>query len=156
MNDQHNEREIEQDIDQEPAWPHCPECDWRRQTICPTCELAGDEFHTAEYQQEPAPLKSTRSGCCGGGAYDRCEHEAAERCVERGPDGLLVVCPACGEAFAPVFYRRCERCGHDFGDGREPTSPDVEELSTRVWVVIWGLAGLLGGMFLYFWLVLRG
>lgn len=68
---------------------------------------------------------------------------------------MLLMCPSCDEAFAPKFYRLCEECGHDFGEGRQVKVPVPVELPGRVLFVIAALAALAIGVLFYWWLLFR-
>lgn len=129
-------------------WPRCLACGRNRQTYCPTCEIAGDQFPLAEYIPAVAPVKPTRrdSGC------------GCRTCDEGRDEGhapVLLMCPSCDEAFAPKFYRLCEECGHDFGDGRQVEVPELKELPGRVLFVIAALGALTIGALVYWWCLLR-
>jgi hypothetical protein len=126
-------------------WPCCPDCGRRRRTRCPTCDLGSDEFLLAEYLPVAESLPAAR-GCssCGTGAPSgpsACE-----------PDfGVLLMCPACDEAFSPQFYRLCEQCGHDFGDGTLVQAADADRVSDRALLVLAGLIALGLAMLAWFW-----
>lgn len=118
-------------------WPRCPECDARRQTICPICHVAASEFALAEYNPPAEKLLSR------GGAVDELP---------------LLMCPTCDEAFTPRFYRRCAWCGHDFSDGIEVGAEHEEKpevLNARVWVAIGGLIAVCAAILGYFWWLMR-
>lgn len=127
-------------------WPHCPTCGRSRPTYCPTCDIAGDQFPLAEYIPAAAPVERTRrdSGCacktCDGG-----------RDEDHAP--VLLICPSCDEAFAPKFYRLCEECGHDFGEGRQVKVPESVELPGRVLFVIAVLGALTIAVLAYWWIL---
>ncbi len=82
-------------------WPTCRHCRRPRQTSCPICQTAGNQFPEAFLP-------------------DR-ENTAPE--VASEPARLYVLCPTCDEPFAPQFLARCEWCGHRFRDGRETPPP---------------------------------
>jgi hypothetical protein len=129
-------------------WPRCPKCGRNRQTFCPTCDIAGDQFPLAEYIPAAAPVERTRrdSGC------------ACKTCDELPDENLapvLLMCPSCDEAFAPKFYRLCEECGHDFGDGRQVELPEPEELTGRALLVMVALVILTIGILGYLWYLFR-
>ncbi|MBC8877089.1 MAG: hypothetical protein H8E44_47275 [Planctomycetes bacterium] len=129
-------------------WPSCPECGRNRQTYCPTCDIAGDQFPLAEYIPAAAPVQTTRrdTGCacksCGDGRGEGHDEDHAP---------VLLMCPSCDEAFAPKFFRLCEECGHDFGDGRQVESSEPEELSERALYVIVAIGALTLGLLAYWW-----
>jgi len=129
-------------------WPRCPSCERNRPTFCPTCDIAGDQFPLAEYIPAAAPVHATRraSGC----ACRTCDKDRDE---EHAP--VLLMCPCCDEAFAPKFYRLCEECGHDFGEGRQVEVSEPEELSGRVLFVISALSALTIGILVYLWQLFR-
>jgi hypothetical protein len=88
------------DSDRWTDWPCCPECGQRRQTFCPTCDLAGDDFLLAEYipaseplaipagQSEETRSRDSEAGCCGGAACgpptDQSGNDASEAVTPRG------------------------------------------------------------------------
>ena len=54
-------------------WPACPGCGERRQTICPTCGVAGTDFPNAEYQvSDWVPEQTIASESCGCGSGGGC------------------------------------------------------------------------------------
>lgn len=104
----------------------CPECSHLRVAVCPFCKTTGTQFRAADViGGQPADAEPT-----------------------------LIVCPICDEPFEPMYLRRCEWCGHDFGDGMEPPAivkaAAVEPPNARVLLV--GLAGvaIVAGLFVYF------
>ncbi len=106
-------------------WPMCPHCRRPRQTSCPICQTAGNQFPEAFLpDREPAASEDA--------------NESAR---------LYVLCPTCDEPFAPEFLARCEWCGHQFRDGREtpPPSPltsPFEDVNPRVWILVAGLVAV--------------
>ena len=125
-------------------WPRCPQCGRRRPTVCPTCELGGDDFVLAEFIPAAAPLESTRP-----------DTEAAELDGSHAADSVLLMCPVCDEAFAPRFYRLCPDCGHDFGDGVEIPPDGADVLSGRAVLVLIALALLTLAALGYFWYIFQ-
>lgn len=111
------------------AWPTCPQCGKRRQTVCPVCETAGSDF----------PLADAIAG-----EGDE-EHDHDSDFSEEVGDPLgrpRLVCPVCDEPFIPLYLRSCEWCNYDFGHGIEPpetVQEDIEAVNWRVGVVIGGL-----------------
>ena len=164
-------------------WPCCPSCAKRRQTYCRTCDLAGDDFSLAEYIPTSEPIGASGSdtedtdttvapsqGCCGGGSCggSASSSDSDDRQDSAVPDGeselalganataalpVLLFCPACSEAFSPVFYRLCAQCGYDFGEGREIELPRQSEMNNRVLIALLVLGGLAVGLFAYFWML---
>jgi hypothetical protein len=118
-------------------WPCCPQCGRRRQTFCPTCDLGGDDLPLAEFIPTAAPLETARTDSDSAGTKDG--------------DSVLLMCPSCDEAFAPGFYRLCQQCGHDFGDGLQVESEAQDELTGRTLFVLIGLAALAMAVLVYFW-----
>lgn len=116
-------------------WPDCPQCGRRRQTRCPTCDIGGDDFSLAEYLPTLGPPA-------------RLESQETPPPI---PQELLLMCPACDEAFSPQFYRFCERCGYDFGDGLVLEAAEVDILTGRALIVLAGLVGLAVAIMAYFW-----
>jgi hypothetical protein len=117
-------------------WPRCPQCDARRQTICPVCHVAGNNFLLAEYNPPAQQLSS---------------HAAPE---DTRP---LLMCPTCDEAFTPQFYRRCAWCNHEFADGIETQieHEHFEGFGARVWWAIIGMALALAAVVGYLWWLMR-
>ena len=183
------DRPIEEQADSDRwfDWPCCPSCAKRRQTFCPTCDLADDDFRLAEYMPVSEPIGAPGSepertdstvapsqGCCGGGSCggatsssdsgysdgspadgpaDETEHSLGASAEATLP--ILLFCPACSEAFSPVFYRLCAQCGYDFGEGREIELPRQNEMNNRVLIALLVLGGLAVGLFAYFWILFR-
>ena len=116
-------------------WPCCPACGRRRQTRCPTCDIGGDDFSLAEYLptlEPPATLESQET-------------------LPPIPQDLLLMCPACDEAFSPAFYRHCQQCGYDFGQGLVLDATEGDDLTGRALIVLAGLVGLAVAIMAYFW-----
>ncbi len=116
-------------------WPSCPRCGRRRQTRCPTCEIGGDDFPLAEYLPTLRPVPPAD------GQGD----------APAVPQDLLLMCPACDEAFSPNFYRHCEQCDYDFGEGLVLDTPEGDALTGRALIVLAGLVGLAVAFMAYFW-----
>jgi hypothetical protein len=123
-------------------WPTCPACGARRQARCPTCGFAANHFPLADYQELGAELRSPATRP----PRDSSDARAAN---------VLLMCPACEEAFRPVFYDRCAACGHEFDGGVRPEIPDDELLTPRILGSIAALFALAVAFFVYYWLVLR-
>jgi len=116
-----------------PPWPICPVCGKGRHTSCPACGTSGNQFPPGDAGFPPIP------GDAG----------------ETDPARPLWICPLCDEPFEAAFLRRCEWCGHDFGDGiarpvpaREASGADAMNL--HVWLVVAGLAATLLTGLIYF------
>jgi len=106
-------------------WPTCPQCDALRQTICPVCQVAGNDFPLADQNDTPAPL--TNASLAG---IEELEQAPSDELP------LMLMCATCDEAFEPQFYRRCQWCGHDFADGLESPDPaGSEAMSDRTKMV---------------------
>ena len=125
-------------------WPRCPQCSQPRQCACPACQVAGVDFPLAEYQAASAPLHPTRAH------------------IDESPVSLppthgrpLLRCTTCDEVFAPRFYRRCQNCGHDFGEGIDLETAPQEELTPRFFLLLAGMLLTLGVLLVYFWWILR-
>lgn len=88
-------------------WPVCPECGERRSARCPICNSSGSHFALADLQPSD------------------------------NADRVLLVCPSCDDHFLPEWYRRCARCGYDFGSGIEMKSPAAfaTPVTPREWLV---------------------
>ncbi|MBI2823475.1 MAG: DUF2007 domain-containing protein [Planctomycetia bacterium] len=109
------------------APPLCPRCDKPRMTVCPACQTASVNFPLAD---GPADADD--------------------------PDTALLLCPTCDEAFRPVYLRRCEWCGHDFGAGIEPKPREVVQLlNDRVVVATVGMAIAILAIIAYFATLVR-
>ena len=105
----------------------CPQCQRKRMTVCPYCHTASADFPQA-YQQPGA--------------------------ADEGPE--LLLCPTCDEPFEPVYLRRCEWCGHDFGEGLELEQREVVEyLNDRVIAATMLLAVVVVVILAYFTAVLK-
>jgi hypothetical protein len=103
-------------------WPTCPECGERRQAECPYCGGAGDHFRLADVEETD---EGTR---------------------------VLFSCPSCDDTFTPQFYRRCARCGHDFGSGVAVELDEPVGVNPRIVVVMLLFlagGGALAGYFIY-------
>lgn len=111
----------------------CPECNRRRTAVCPICRTAGSNFPPGDF-----PVA-------------REEEETAEP--------PLLICPTCDEPFEPRYLRRCEWCGHDFGEGiAEPERPverPSEPLNPRIILAALAALALLGALMAYFAKLLR-
>ncbi len=107
-------------------WPSCPECARPRAARCPHCRMPTADAPLASY----VPL------------------------TDGLPAERLHLCSVCDEAFLPEFYRRCEQCSFDFGDGIEVEKEEREEISNRAVGVAAALCGLALLVLGYFWLVL--
>ena len=84
------------------------------------------------------------AGSRGAGASQR---------AQAPPDSprLMLLCPTCDEPFVPEYPRRCEWCGHDFGDGYEVDPPrQLEQINSRAIALILGLLLLFAGVVVYF------
>ena len=117
------------------AWPTCPDCGRRRQTVCPICETAGTTLPLADPNHEGvAPAL--------GPTKDQPEEHLP-----------LLICTTCDEPFRPRFYKICQWCRHEFDDGIPPprTPPPMERLNPRVWAMAMGLLGLVAALCVYFW-----
>jgi hypothetical protein len=105
----------------------CPDCRRPRLTVCPFCQTASATFPLAD--------RPPGSAECSPG---------------------LLLCTTCDEPFEPTYLRRCEWCGHDFGDGFEfARKPSSAKLNDRVITVVIALAAALVAIFAYFTLLLR-
>jgi hypothetical protein len=73
----------------------------------------------------------------------------------KAEETVLLMCTTCDEAFAPVFYPRCQRCGHAFVHTAEEQTKLLNEWPPRVLFTAIAILLLGWGLFLYFWLILR-
>lgn len=148
-------------------WPRCPECDAPRLTRCPVCGTAGTNFLPADCDFIGLPeldeaAKASAACSCG---PDGCAPAAAESAVapvddhppvtdddEPEPRKTMLMCPTCDEPFEPQYPRRCEWCGHEFGDGYNVALAEgpAEEVGSRAILVILGLLALAAGLVAYF------
>jgi hypothetical protein len=92
-------------------WPVCPRCGERRVARCPICETSGTDFPLADMQELAAGAR------------------------------VLLMCRTCDDHMLPEWYRRCARCGHDYGAGIEPASDLIAplpqlEFNPRVGIVL--------------------
>jgi hypothetical protein len=98
--------------------------------VCPVCETAGTDFPLADMPRAGDDEESL----------------------------AWLICPTCDEPFEPGYLRRCECCGNDFGRGIEPRQPPVraarEPANGRVIAVFALIVGAIGGLFVYFWVLL--
>jgi hypothetical protein len=112
-------------------WPTCPECERTRQTVCPVCGAADDQFSPAD------------------GIVDASE-----------ADTFMLICDTCDEPFMPEFYQQCQWCNHDFGEGRPRPQAEVYSdqplFTSRTKLVVLVLVGLLGLVCAYFWSLTQG
>lgn len=103
----------EEDVRPPLTVPDCPGCGRPRTALCPFCQTGGQGFRTAD-----------------------------ANCGVDGEEPAWLICPECDEPFEGGYLRRCEWCGHDFGEGLETppviAPPNVEPMNWRVAVV--GLA----------------
>jgi hypothetical protein len=66
-------------------------------------------------------------------------------------DELMLVCTTCDEPFVPGYLRRCEWCGHDFGEGVQPKEPGPREpLDQRTVATVIALAACVLAILSYF------
>ena len=116
----------------------------------------------ADYIPAPAPLEDTRPqrACCGGGGCTShlpppestrpdCEPEPLSEAVDEDP--ILLCCPECDEVFPPAFYRHCQQCGHDFGQGVSAPAVETVESNLRPLLVVFGLVAVGAGVLGYCW-----
>ena len=105
--------------------PVCPDCGRPRTAICPICQTSGKGFRSSD----------------ASGPTD-------------GEEPTWLICPTCDEPFQGGYLRRCEGCGHDFGQGLETPQviapPDVEPMNWRVAVVGIAVVAIIAGMLVYF------
>ena len=135
-------------------WPECSQCSRRRQPVCPTCGVAGNQFLLAEFLAPSERVRASRTEENDPSAGDTPDGDTPDG--DTGELEILLLCPQCDEAFPPRFYRCCQACGCDEGDGIEVRRWTPEPLSDELLVAIGGLflvACLLGT---YFWFLFRG
>ncbi len=137
-------------------WPACLRCGHRRQTVCPTCGVAGNRFPLAEYQGAAEPQRNSRVPPSLEALSTEARSIGLPSPVSSEPtSGVLLLCPRCDEAFMPRFYRICPACGCDAGSGVELKRPVVEQISNRLLLAVYGLVALGGLLLLYFWFLFR-
>ena len=96
-------------------------------------------------------------GCTPGKPAADCHSEpATENENEHEPVCKMLICPTCDEPFAPEYPRLCEWCGHQFDDGFEVDLPagHPEEITSRMYAVVFGLLALVVVAVAYFAIVL--
>lgn len=109
--------------------PACPKCGRPRTSVCPVCQTSGVDFPFADGQ--PEDLESNTG---------------------------WLICPACDEPFGSRYLRRCEWCGHDFGEGLDVASSrhgDTGPLNQRIVTLVLVLTVLLIGLVGYFVAITR-
>ena len=141
---QHLARERTMDVDIEydenwDEWPTCPDCQRRRQTVCPVCKTAGTNLPMADpnHDGEAPTLGPTK-----------------EQPYGHLP---LLICTTCDEPFRPQFYKICQWCRHEFEDGLKAPAPPppMERLNPRVWAIAASVAALVAMLCGYFWWISR-
>ncbi|MCA9267697.1 MAG: DUF2007 domain-containing protein [Planctomycetales bacterium] len=118
-------------------WPECPDCGRRRQTICPVCRTAGEDFPSADLN-----IRATDALAAPG---------------DEQPPPAHLICTTCDEPFVPQYYRRCVWCGRDFADGvaaAEKVIPS-EPVTPAMWVALGGLLAVAAALVGYFWWITR-
>ncbi|OHB76627.1 MAG: hypothetical protein A2W31_14730 [Planctomycetes bacterium RBG_16_64_10] len=100
---------------------------------------------------------------CGtaGGDFSRADNEYFADPVPVGRVTLRLICPTCDEAFTARFLRRCQWCGHDFGEGLLVADgaghgDDLEPFNGRVLFVALGLLVVVTLVVVYLALMARG
>jgi hypothetical protein len=104
-----SEDDAQDAVGRDPPWPVCGGCGRRRQTVCPVCGTASDDFPRAD---GPLSAEEPSSG------------DAA---------GLGLICSTCDEPFVAELLRYCPWCGSDSGSGIDVDprfDPAAEELDT--------------------------
>ena len=74
--------------------------------------------------------------------------DAGPPASDAGPD-VLLVCPICDEAFPPRFFRRCRKCGHDFGSGPELDSHEEPTANVRIIITLLAVLAVIAGIGCY-------
>jgi hypothetical protein len=98
-----------------------------------------------------APRRRTSHGCSACSPLEPCGSPPEED----DDSSVLLMCPDCEEAFAPEFYRLCQHCGHDFGEGLLAETTEVDPVTDRALLVLAGLIALVAALLVYFWFVTR-
>lgn len=122
-------------------WPECPQCCQPRQAVCPSCKEAGNHFPQADSPITTAEKMSPESGCSSVVPTD------ASPISDR--DDLPLWCLLCDEVFQAQFYRHCEWCGHDFGNGIDLTTSYINPVSVRERAIVGLLVGITIGTLSY-------
>ncbi len=141
-----NDRPLPEESDIAAA--HCPDCGMRRTAVCPVCQTASAEF----------PMADAAPTAKGSGVFFG---QPANCQDSRGPkktpdpladsDELMLVCTMCDEPFVPGYLRRCEWCGHDFGEGIQlKASAPREPLDQRTVATVIALAACVLAVLAYF------
>ena len=121
------------------AWPLCPGCQRPRHTMCAICGTAGCDFRPADHDVvETIEVHELEMDETAG------EPATVERLLQ------MLMCSTFDEPFEPRFARRCEWCGHDFGDGYEFSMQHSEPISPRTLAVGAALVAVLLGVMIYF------
>ena len=126
------------------AWPLCPGCSERRHTMCRICCTAGTDFLPADHDVVEMVAVHELDGGGGADSSDAASTELVER-VRR-----MLMCSTCDEPFEPSYARRCEWCGHDFGEGYEIVVRNVEPVAPRTIAVGVALVAAMIGLMIYF------
>jgi hypothetical protein len=152
-------------------WPRCPRCGTRRETACPDCALPGDDFALAELdpaadfgESQPAPSDGPHTPTAAWAHAQDCTatprqasgpnqtsvppDDQGPPASDAGPD-LLLVCPICDEAFPPRFFRRCRKCGHDFGSGPEFDANEKPTTNFRIIITLLAVLAVIAGIGCY-------
>ncbi|MEM7315680.1 MAG: hypothetical protein AAF497_21285 [Planctomycetota bacterium] len=123
------------------GWPRCPSCGEKRQTICPICQTAGNDFEKGHLPEEVTAADIVQD-------LTSYEHDVAnENAVIHS--NIILLCHGCDEPFVPRFYDHCEHCAQSFPDGRSTEFPFVDESRPLAfWIGVAMLAAFLMGLYL--------
>lgn len=143
-------------------WPWCPQCEAPRTTRCPVCGTAGSDFALADADFSgapepdaaaavPASFRCGPGGCTPAGSAAETDAPAGDE-PQAEPTRTLLMCPTCDEPFEPEYPRVCEWCGHEFPDGFQVEIPQepLEQIDSRVYMVVFGLLALGVALVAYF------
>lgn len=107
-------------------WPVCPQCGERRAARCPVCGVSRADFLLADVQENASQ-----------------QH-------------VLLKCDDCDDLIRPEWYRRCARCGYDYGAGIDvaPAAAESGTSAALLRMVVLALLAVASVLVAYFaWLL---
>jgi hypothetical protein len=134
--------EIDQVESEWDGWPRCPGCGEKRQTICPICQTAGNDFEKGHLPEEVNASDIVEELT----SYEHDDHREGEKPVH---SNIILLCHGCDEPFAPRFYDHCEHCAQEFPDGRSTDFTILDDSRpVAFWIGVAMLAAFVFGLFL--------